>query len=158
MITAILHVFLFSAVFAEFGCLRKKLLFIALQFYLAFFNIFYGIQSIDELEPSPEHQESIILYQKWMRGIGLFEICFIVLVTLLYRLKYWGFNTSKFGMVLIVLYAIKLVFWLTVQFYMYLLHHSALQSCSGGIYVYVLVNVLLHVIMVVLVGWRKFKK
>ena len=51
MANAILHVLLLSFVFAELGDLRKKTLFIAVQFYLAFFNIYYGFKDIDDLTP-----------------------------------------------------------------------------------------------------------
>ena len=118
MINAILHVLLLSFVFAELGDIRKKTLFIALQFYLAFFNIYYGYKDIEDLTANENYWNILGTYQKWMRVVGLFEWIFMMVIIILFRLQNLGvFTLGKFGKLLMIIYGIKIVSWLCMQLY-----------------------------------------
>jgi hypothetical protein len=155
MVNAVVHVFLLSVVMAELGKLRKKMLPIALQFFLAFFNVYYGFESISELQPDGQYQGTIRAYQIWMIVVGLFEAVFMVLVVFLYRLHRCGIPIAKFGCVLVILYGMKVVGWLGAQIYNMIFRMTALRTCSGGLFVYTIINLLLHVVFLVVVFKRR---
>jgi len=156
MFNAIIHVLLLSFVFAELGDLRKKTLFIALQFYLAFFNIYYGFKDIEDLIPDEQHWDIIGIYQWWLRAVGLFEWIFMMVIIILFRLQNLGvFKLGKFGKILMIVYGIKIVCWLAMQLYTFLFKYEALMACTGGLLFYTVINAGLHVAFIVVIFLKK---
>ena len=130
MVNAVLHVLLLSFVFAELGDIRKKTLFIAVQFYLAFFNIYYGFKDIEDLTTQEKDWGIIGAYQGWMRVVGLFEWIFMMVIIILFRLQGLGvFTLGRFGKLLMIIYGLKIVSWLAMQLYTFIFRYEALLAC-----------------------------
>ena len=154
MLNAILHVFLLSVVVAELGKLRKKMLTFALQFYIAFFNIYYGFCSVDELMEEEQFRNVVGSYQGWMRVVGIFEVVFMLVVVLFFRLKHCGVNTGKMSLVMKLTYCAKIAIWLCIQLYTLIFHSSTIKLCKGGLFFYSIVNTLLHIAFIVVILFK----
>lgn len=89
---------------------------------------------------------------------GFFEVCFLVAVVLLYRFKLLGLATGKLGYCMLLIYLLKLLLWSTVQCFMLIVYRRSLSTCSGGLYVYVVINTILHLSLIAVGCWKRLNK